>query len=137
MAHSVRQVYYVPYPLIQPRRRERCVVIKFKPMSHIGTNDPMEGIAYQDNEISPINEVIKIEEITNWCDIVVKGQQVDITALLPKNIMDEKHEELESEDNNRSNEDDQDFKDTHIEIRCFVILLFNVYYIIFCSKHNT
>lgn len=51
--------------------------------------------------------MIEIEKIKNWCDIVVKDQQVDATALLPTNLTNEEYEELESEDNNRSDEDNQ------------------------------
>ena len=113
MAHNVRQVYYVPYPSITPRKWEWCVVIKSNPMGYIGTDDVMEDVAYQDDEISPVNEVIEIEEIVSLCDIVVEGQQVDATILLSTNPVEEEHEELgEFEDNNiRSDEDNEDYDD--------------------------
>lgn len=48
-------------------------------MGHIKTGDLMEDVAYQEDEFSPVIEVIEIEEITSWCDIVFECQQVDAT----------------------------------------------------------
>ncbi|XP_058732953.1 uncharacterized protein LOC131604516 [Vicia villosa] len=111
MAHNVRQVYYVPYPSITPRKREWCVVIKSNPMGHIETDELMKDVAYQHDDISPVNEVIEIEEIVSLCDTAVEGQQVDASILLSTNPMEEEHEELgESEDNNiRCDEDNEDY----------------------------
>lgn len=47
MSHIVRQVYYVPYPSIMPRKRGCVVVMKTKPLGHIETRDLVEGVAYQ------------------------------------------------------------------------------------------
>ena len=113
MAHNVRQVYYVSYPTITPRKRGWYVVIKSNPMGHIDTDKVMEDVAYQDDEISPVNEVIEIEEIIILYDNEVEGQQVDATILLTTNPVEEEHEELgESEDNNfRSDEDNENYDD--------------------------
>lgn len=46
MVHSVRQVYYVPYPSIRGGKHGWSVVIKSKPLGHIETDDIMEDIAY-------------------------------------------------------------------------------------------
>ena len=109
MAHNVRQVYYVPYPSITPRKRGWCVVIKTNPMGHIETDEVMEDVAYQDDEISPVNEVIEIEEITSLCDTAVEGQQVDATILTSTNLVEEEHEELgEPEENNFTSDEDND-----------------------------
>ncbi|XP_058776694.1 uncharacterized protein LOC131651025 [Vicia villosa] len=107
------QVYYVPYPSITPRKREWCVVIKSNPMGHIETDELMEDVAYQHDEISPVNEVIETEEIVSLCDTAVEGQQVDASILLSTNPMEEEHEELEeSGDNNIiCDEDNEDYDD--------------------------
>lgn len=52
MSDIVRKVYYVPYPSIHPRKWRWCVVIKTKQLGHIETDDPVEDVAYQDDEIS-------------------------------------------------------------------------------------
>lgn len=81
-------------------------------MGHIETDDPMEDVVYQDDDISPINEVIEIEQITSQFDIAVKGQQVDVTIFLSKNHVDEEHEEFEYENNIRLYEDNEVCDDT-------------------------
>ena len=108
MAHNVRQVYYVPYPSIQPRKRGWYVAIKYNPIGHIETGDVIEDVAFQDDDISPANGDIEIEEIATLCDTTVEGQQVDTTILLTP--VEEEHEESgESEDyNNISDEDSED-----------------------------
>ncbi|CAK8534719.1 unnamed protein product [Lathyrus sativus] len=114
MAHNVRQVYYIPYLSIQPSKRGWCVLIKSNPVGYIKFDGVMEdGVAYQDDEISPVNEVIEIEEITSLGDTVVVGQQVDTTILLSANHVDEEEEESgDSEDNNIiSDEDNDDYED--------------------------
>ncbi|CAK8575756.1 unnamed protein product [Lathyrus sativus] len=110
MTHNVRQVYYVPYPSIQPSKRGWCVIIKSNPMGYIKSDGLMEDdIAYQDDEISPVNGVIEIEEITSLGDTVVVGQQVDATILLSANHVEEKEEESgDSEDDNIVSDEDND-----------------------------
>lgn len=72
-----------------------------------------DDVAYQDDEISPVNGVIEIEVITSLGDIVIVDQQVNISILLSINHVEEEQEELgESEDNNIiSNKDNEDYKD--------------------------
>ena len=80
-------------------------------MGHIETDEVMEDVAYQDDEISPVNEVIEIEEITSLCDTAVEGQQVDATILTSTNLVEEEHEELGEPEENRitSDEDNDDY----------------------------
>ncbi|CAL5193609.1 unnamed protein product [Lathyrus oleraceus] len=95
MSHIVRQVYYVPYPSILQRKRGWCDVIKTKPSSHIETDDPVEDVDYQVDEIYQINDVIEVEQITSLCDtMVVRGHQVDTSMLLVENDVDEEHAEF-------------------------------------------
>ncbi|KAI5423193.1 hypothetical protein KIW84_046256 [Lathyrus oleraceus] len=106
MSHIVRQVYYVPYPSTQPRKRGWCVVIKTKPLGHIEADDVVvEDVAYQDDETSQVNDVIEVEQITSLCDTVVEGHQVDASTLLTENDVDEECEEFVSEDSIRTDED--------------------------------
>ncbi|CAL5194221.1 unnamed protein product [Lathyrus oleraceus] len=113
-SHIVRQVYYVPYPSIVPCKRGRYVVIKTKPLGHIETDEIVEGVAYQVDEISQINDVIEVERITSLCDTVVEGHQVDASILLEENNVDEENDEFGSEDNIRSN-DENDMDEEHEE----------------------
>ncbi|CAK8563425.1 unnamed protein product [Lathyrus sativus] len=98
MSHIIKQVYYVPYPSIQPHKPGWCVVIKTKPLGHIETDDLVEDVAYQDDEISQINDVVEVEKITNLCDTLAEGHQIDAFMLLVDNNVDEEHEEFGSED---------------------------------------
>lgn len=75
----------------------------------------MEDIAYQDDEILQINYVIEVEQITSFCDTMVEGQKVDQSILFLVNNMDEEHEEFGFEDNIKSNENNEDYKDTQFE----------------------
>ena len=113
MSHIVRQVYYVPYPSIVPRKRGWSVVIKTKPLSHIDTDDLVEDVAYQVDEVEQINDVIAVEQITSLSDTIVEGDQVDASILLSENDVDEEHEEFGSEDNITSDDEndmDDDFE---------------------------
>ena len=116
MSHIVRQVYYVPYPSIVPRKRGWCVVIKTKPLGHIETGDLVEDVAYQVDEVEQINDVIAVEQIISLSDAMVEGHQVDAYILLVENNIDEEHEELGSEDNitlhdeNDMDEEHEDFE---------------------------
>ncbi|XP_058763487.1 uncharacterized protein LOC131636921 [Vicia villosa] len=92
MAHLVRQVYYT------------------KPIGHIETDELVEDLAYQVDEMSQNNHVIEVEQLTSLCDNEVEGQQVDSSVLLPSNNVDEDDEESEAEDNFESNEDNEDFE---------------------------
>ena len=106
MSHIVRQVYYVPYPSFVPRKRGCCVVIKTKPLGHIETNDLVEDIAYQVDEVEEINYVIADEHTTSLSDTMVEGHQVD---------EDEDHKEFGSEDNITSDDED-DMDDEHEDL---------------------
>ncbi|CAK8535607.1 unnamed protein product [Lathyrus sativus] len=111
MSHIVRQVYYVPYPSIVPRKRGWSVVIKTKPLVHIETGHPLEDVAYQVDEVEQINDVIAIEQITSLSATTVEGHQVDASILLDENDNHDEHEEFGSEDNITS--DDDNHMDEH------------------------
>ena len=123
MSHIVKQVYYVPYPSIQPRKRVWCVVIKTKPLGHIETDDLVEDAAYQDDEISQINDVVEVEQITNLCDTLAEGHQIDASMLLVDNNMDEEHEEFGSEDIIGS-DDENNMDEEHEEFEQIVFINF-------------
>ena len=113
MSHIVRQVYYIPYPSIVPRKRGWSVVIKTKPLGHIDTGDLVEDVAYQVDEVGQINDVIAVEQITSLSDTMVEGDQVDASILLSENDVDEEDEEFGSEDNITSDDEndmDDDFE---------------------------
>ena len=78
MAHNVQQVYYVPYPSFQQRKRGWCAAIKINPRGHIETNIPTEEAAYQDNEMSYVPDVIEVQPITGLVDQEVGGQEVEV-----------------------------------------------------------
>ncbi|CAK8536916.1 unnamed protein product [Lathyrus sativus] len=92
------------------------VVIKTRPLGHIETDDLVEGAAYQDDGISQINDVVEVEEITNLCDTLAEGHQIDASVLLVDNNVDEEHEEFESEeiigsdDANNMDEEHEEFE---------------------------
>ncbi|CAK8531640.1 unnamed protein product [Lathyrus sativus] len=98
MSHIVKQVYYVPYPSNQPVKHGWCAVIKTKPLGHIKIDDLVEDVAYQDDESSQINDVVEVEQITNLCDTMVEGHQIDAFVLLVENSVDEEYEEFRFED---------------------------------------
>ncbi|CAK8570327.1 unnamed protein product [Lathyrus sativus] len=116
MSHIVKQVYYVLYPSIQSRKRGWCVVIKTKPLDHIEIDDLVEDAAYQDDGISQINDVVEVEEITNLCDTLAEGHQIDAYVLLVDNNVDEEHEEfgfedsIGSDDENNMDEEHEEFE---------------------------
>ncbi|CAK8578925.1 unnamed protein product [Lathyrus sativus] len=115
MAHLIRQVYYVPYPSIQRGKQDWCVAIKSNPIGHIETDEIIEDLAYQVNEMSQNSNVIEVEQLISLCDNEVEGQQVDASIFLSANNMDGDDEELESEDSIESNEDNEYFEDTQFE----------------------
>ncbi|KAI5443990.1 hypothetical protein KIW84_012571 [Lathyrus oleraceus] len=112
--------YYVPYPSIVPRKRGWCVVIKTKPFGHIETDNLVEDVAYQVDEVEQINDVISVEQITSLSDTMVEGHQVDAFILLVENNMDEEHEELGSKDNITS-DDENDMDEEHEDFEYFFL----------------
>lgn len=97
MAHNVKQVYYVPYPSFQQRKRGWCAAIKTNPRGHIETNIPIEEAAYQDNEMSSVPNVVEVEPITGLLvDQEVDGQEVEV------NLLDDNEEVTNSSEDNMS-----------------------------------
>ena len=83
LASKVTQVYYVPYPSHHRRKHGWCVAIKTKPRGQIETDDiiPNIEVAYQDNEMSHVPEVIEVDQVTNLVDREVDGQEIDAEML--------------------------------------------------------
>lgn len=75
----------------------------------------MEDVAYQVDEISQINDVIEVEQITSLCDTVVEGHQIYAFILLEENNVDEENDEFGFEDNIGS-DDENDMDEEHEEI---------------------
>ncbi|XP_058784597.1 uncharacterized protein LOC131659423 [Vicia villosa] len=85
--------------------RGLCVVIKTKPIGHIETDDIVEDLAYQVDEVGPINDVIAVGQITNLSNITNEGYEVDASVLLVEDNVNEEHEGVGSEDSITSNDD--------------------------------
>ncbi|KEH22221.1 hypothetical protein MTR_7g034450 [Medicago truncatula] len=90
------KVYYVPYPSNHRRKHGWCAAIKTKPRGQIETEDiiPNIEVAYQDNEMSHVSEVIEVDPITNFVDREVNGQEIDAHLLF-----NDTEESSSSEDN--------------------------------------
>ncbi|XP_045810735.1 uncharacterized protein LOC123905144 [Trifolium pratense] len=69
MAHNVRQVHYVPYPLTTRDKRGWCAAITSKPRGLIEKNeiDEREDEPYQENEMSNVDDVIAVETFNQLC----------------------------------------------------------------------
>jgi hypothetical protein len=106
MAHNVRQVYYVPYPPTQPRKRGWSVAIKTKPRGRIETEDPTDEIEQVD-EISHVNDIIEVERVTSWLDEQVEGEHVDPAVLLTPNEDDNDEDHVGYEENNVEGDHDE------------------------------
>ena len=63
-AHNVRQVYYVPYPVTRRDKHGWCVAIKMKPRGYIESDHVQDDVPYQVDEMSHVNEVIEVENIS-------------------------------------------------------------------------
>lgn len=81
-------------------------------MGHIETDDLVEDVAYQVDEVEQINNVIVIKQITRLSDTMVERHQVDASILLVENNVDKEHEELGFEDNITS-DDENDMDEEH------------------------
>lgn len=96
LASKVTQVYYVPYPSHHRRKQGWCAAIKTKPRGQIETDDiiPNIEVAYQDNEMSHVPEVIEVDPVTNLIDREADGQEIDSDMLF-----NDTEESSNSEDN--------------------------------------
>lgn len=77
------------------------------------TDDLVKDIAYQDDEISQINDLIEVEQITSLCDTIVEGHQVDASILLVENNVDEafgSEDNIGSDDDNNMDEEHEEFE---------------------------
>ena len=81
-AHNVTKVYYVSYPATRRERRCWCVAIKTKPRCYIESDNVQEDVPYQLEEMSHVNEVIEVENISRLGDFRGGVEEVDPTNLL-------------------------------------------------------
>lgn len=103
MAENVRQVYYVPYPSTRRDKRGWCVAIKTKPRSRVETDDLVEDVPYQADDMSLVNEVNEVEQISNLRDLESNGEEVD-----PNNLEGEDSHEVVVDVEDEDDEEDED-----------------------------
>ncbi|RZC08939.1 hypothetical protein D0Y65_015588 [Glycine soja] len=82
-AHNVRQVYYVPYPATRRDKHGWCVAIKMKPKGYIESDHVQDDVPYQVDEMSHVNEVIEVENISGLQDLRVRPPDVAATPSPP------------------------------------------------------
>ena len=83
IAHNVRQVYYVSYPPPRVDKCGWCAVIKTKPRGRIKAIDVDDGVPYQQDQVSHVNEIIEVEPILTFEDSENGVQDNDVK----KNMM--------------------------------------------------
>jgi len=107
IAHNVRQVYYVPYPTTRRDKRDWCVAIKTKPRGRIDFNGVEVEVSYQVDEMSHVNEVIEVEQVSGLQDLEVELEEVDIKNVSSfEDQIDEETNEWE-EDNEKGESEDE------------------------------
>lgn len=118
MAHNVRQVYYVPYPPTLPRKRGWSVAIKINPRGRIETEEPNEAaneeVAYQADDMTHVNEIIEVDQVTGWRDSQVEGDQVDPSILEMPNEVEDENEDV-VDDNNEGDQQDKQVYDGDVD----------------------
>ena len=77
LAHNVRQVYYVSYPSSRKDKKGWCVAIKTKPRGCIESIDMEDDVLYQIDEMAHVNEVIKVEGISEFQHSLVDVEEVE------------------------------------------------------------
>ncbi|WVZ20245.1 hypothetical protein V8G54_007567 [Vigna mungo] len=110
IAHSVQQVYYIPYPATCTDKQGWCVVIKTEPRDCIDSNDVQPEMPYQVDAMSQVNNVIEVEQVTGLQDIEGEVEEVDTMNVSSfQGHMDE--ETTESEECNEDEESEDDDED--------------------------
>jgi len=107
-AHNVKQVYYVPYPTTRRDKRGWCVAIKTKPRGYIESNDVQDDVPYQVEEMSHVNEVIKVESIFGLQDLRSGVEEVNCANLLTN---EEESINLNGESNNIEQDNEGELED--------------------------
>ncbi|CAJ2661678.1 unnamed protein product [Trifolium pratense] len=92
-------------------KRGWCYAIKTKPRGQIETEVPDIEVPYQDDEMSHVPDVIKVDPITNLVDKDVDGPQIDaqvLIELLNNNEDDANNSEDNEEDRHIDEKDNED-----------------------------
>ena len=63
-------MYYVSYPTIRRDKHGWCVAIKTRPNGYIESDNVQENVSYQVEEMSHVNEVIEVENISRLEDLI-------------------------------------------------------------------
>jgi len=107
IAHNVRQVYYVSYPISRTKKRGWCVAIKTKPRGRIDSDDVEVEEPYQFNEMSHMNEVIEVEQVLGLQDLEANLEEVDLNNVSSfEDQMDEQTNEWDEDNEEGESEDD-------------------------------
>jgi len=107
-AHNVRQVYYVPYPTIRRDKHGWCVAIKIKPRGYIEFANVQEDVPYQVEEMSHVNKVIELENISGFQDLKGDVEEVDLANLLTN---EEESYNLNGESNTIEQDNEEELED--------------------------
>ena len=102
IAHNVRQVHYVSYPVIRRDKHGWCVAIKMKLRGCIESNNLEDDLPYQVEEMSHINKFIELQSISWLQDLGGGVEEVNPANLLPNegesnNFEEDNEVELEDE----------------------------------------
>ena len=107
-AHNVRQVYYVSYPATRRDMRGWCAAIKTKSRVYIESNNVQENVAYQVDEMSHINKVIEVENISWMQDLRGGVEEIDPANMLTN---EEESNNLNEESNNIEQDNEGELED--------------------------
>ena len=101
MAHNVRQIHYIPYPSTKTDKRGWCAAITTKPRGRIEKNEIDDEPAYQEDEMSNVDDVIAVEPLSS---LTVAEEAEEVPS---DGDIDEDDEEVGGDDNG-DDDDDQE-----------------------------
>ncbi|XP_059306404.1 uncharacterized protein LOC132057825 [Lycium ferocissimum] len=105
IAHTVKQVYYVPYPL-RPDKSDWWVVIKTKPVGRVEVENDLPA-AFQNDDTTHINQIVDPELETELEHAEHMLQEIDIEEV--NEVLEENAEigESETTDEGESSDDEE------------------------------
>ncbi|XP_059311461.1 uncharacterized protein LOC132063034 [Lycium ferocissimum] len=104
IAHNVKQMYYVPYPL-RPDKFDWWVVIKTKPIGRVEVENDLPA-AFQTDDISHVNQVVNSELVTELGHPEHILEEVDVAEVTDEV---EENDEIETSDEEEwSDEEEND-----------------------------
>jgi len=106
IAQKAIQVYYVPYPDMCTNKRGWCAVIKTKPRGRVEVDDIVEDTPYQDDEMTHIEQITEIEEMTGLHDEAHSDEEVDV--MLVRTMQNDKGADTDCSEDNDANSEDSD-----------------------------